>query len=86
MRRAAKVDTVAPALVQAIKDYPGARWLPWPGGPIDGWVLYRDRILAVDFKSKGGRLTDTQQRLQAQGWPLWILRSPEDVISMMGSR
>lgn len=81
MRRKARIDRTAPALVQVAKQL-GAQWLPWPNGPVDGLLLHRGRVFIVDWKATSTSvLTSRQQQLLAESWPIHIWSTPEDVIS-----
>jgi ATP-dependent exoDNAse (exonuclease V) beta subunit len=65
-RRAARIDATAPALVKLAKSL-GADYLPL-NGIVDGILWHRGAYRLVDWKSKGGTLTDAQARLVARGW------------------
>lgn len=84
MRRRNRIDTSQPALVARVKAL-GAEWLPWPGGTIDGMILWRGRVMAVDFKSQpNDPLTPRQARLVTRGWPIFFPRTEEDIDRMLG--
>lgn len=68
MKYARRIDQTAPALVKAAKQM-GADVVPI-NGVIDALLLYRGRLLLIDWKAPGGTLTDAQARLTARGWPI----------------
>lgn len=49
------------------------------GGTVDCYLAWGDRIIAVDWKSKGGTLTPSQQRLLARGFPVRYISRPEQI-------
>ena len=49
------------------------------GGTVDCYLAFGDRIFAVEFKSKGGTLTPSQQRLIARGFPVKFVSKPEQI-------
>lgn len=49
------------------------------GGAIDGALAWGDRPILVDWKSKGGTLTPSQQRLVARGFPIRFIQKPEQL-------
>jgi hypothetical protein len=46
------------------------------GGAIDAYLSLGQRIAAVEWKSKGGELTKSQQRLIAKGFPIRFVQTP----------
>lgn len=48
-------------------------------GAIDCYLAWGQQIVAVEWKSKGGTLTPTQQRLIAKGFPVRFLSRPEQI-------
>lgn len=46
------------------------------GGTIDAYLALGTRIAAVEWKSKGGTLTTSQQRLIARGFPVTFVSRP----------
>ena len=48
-------------------------------GAIDAYLAWGQQIVAVEWKSKGGTLTPTQQRLIARGFPVRFVGSPEQL-------
>ena len=81
MRRAARVDATAKDLVKAAKQM-GADYLPL-NSVVDGLLLYRSRVLVVDWKSKGGTLTEDQARLSARGWPIHYISTVEQLQAVL---
>jgi hypothetical protein len=49
------------------------------GGAIDDYLAIGQRIAAVEYKSKGGTLTPSQQRIIAKGFPVRFISSPEQL-------
>lgn len=49
------------------------------GGSIDGALAWGDTAILVEWKSKGGGLTPTQQRLVARGFPVTFIQRPEQL-------
>jgi hypothetical protein len=49
------------------------------GGAIDGALAWGQTVTLVEWKSKGGTLTPTQQRLIARGFPVRYLSKPEQI-------
>lgn len=79
MRRAFanKVDTTAKPLIAYAKslgfDYEGVN------GTFDGVLFWGAQSVCVDWKSAGGTLTPTQQRMVARGLPIRYLSRPEQL-------
>lgn len=48
-------------------------------------VLFRGRTVMLEVKTKTGRLTDSQKELIARGWPLVIVRSPDEALKAIGA-
>jgi hypothetical protein len=49
------------------------------GGSIDGALAWGTQAILVDWKSKGGTLTPTQQRLVARGFPIRFLSTTAQI-------
>lgn len=49
------------------------------GGSIDGALAWGDLAILVEWKSKGGMLTPTQQKLVARGFPVRFVSRPEQL-------
>lgn len=49
------------------------------GGAVDAHLALGTKIAAVDWKSKGGELTKSQQRLIAKGYPIRFVSKPEQL-------
>jgi len=77
MRRAAKIDTTAKPLI-AYAESLGFVYCSL-NGVIDGLLAWGHLVTAVDWKSKGGSLTDAQAKLVAKGFPVRFLSTPEQV-------
>lgn len=48
-------------------------------GAIDAHLALGQKIVAVEWKSKGGTLTPSQQRLIARGYPVRFVSTPEQL-------
>lgn len=48
-------------------------------GAIDAYLAWGQQIVAVEWKSAGGTLTPTQQRLIARGFPVRFIGKPEQL-------
>ena len=48
-------------------------------GAIDAYLAWGQQIVAVEWKSKGGTLTPTQQRLVARGFPVRFLSTTAQI-------
>lgn len=46
------------------------------GGAIDAYLALGQQIVAVEWKSKGGTLTPSQQRIIAKGFPVRFVSTP----------
>ena len=55
------------------------------GGP-DLLVLWRGTVHLVECKAPTGPPTAAQIRTAGEGWPIATVRSPQDVLSMLGVR
>ena len=77
MRRAARIDNTATALIAYAKsigfDYGVIN------GDIDGYLWLGRRVVLVDWKSPGGELTPTQARMVAKGAPIHFVSKPEQL-------
>lgn len=49
------------------------------GGTIDAYLALGTRIAAVEWKSKGGTLTPSQQRLIAKGFPVTFVSNAQQL-------
>jgi hypothetical protein len=94
MRRAARRDTNEDTLV-TIAEQLGALWVQT--GPLDGWVLWRERYYPVEIKRpdgpKGGRshrhYTAAQvlfiRRCTQAGGVVWTWRNQSDVLTCLNA-
>ena len=48
-------------------------------GAVDAHLALGTKIAAVEWKSRGGTLTPSQQRLIARGYPVRFISSPEQI-------
>lgn len=83
MRRAFanKVDATAKPLIAYAKAQ-GLRYFPI-NGAIDGLLAIGPWLVLVDWKSKGGGLTDSQAKLVAEGWDIKFLSTPAQVDALI---
>lgn len=49
------------------------------GGAIDGALAWGSHAVLVEWKSKGGTLTPSQQRLVARGFPVRFIQTPSQL-------
>lgn len=52
------------------------------GGTVDCYLAFGDRIVAVEWKSKGGTLTPRQQRLLVRGFPIRFISSAQQISAL----
>lgn len=67
-------DTTAKALEQYAADLGFV--VHSEGGAIDAYLALGHRLAAVEWKSPGGTLTPSQQRLIARGFPIRSVATP----------
>ena len=48
-------------------------------------VLFRGRTYMMEVKTRTGKLTDSQKELLNRGWPLHVVRSPEEALKVIGA-
>jgi len=77
MRRAARIDNTATALVAYAKQI-GFDYVPI-NDVIDGLLIFGQVVIIADWKSKGGELTSAQSRLIARGVPVRFLSKPQQL-------
>lgn len=79
MRRAFanRVDATSKSLI-AYAESLGFVYCP-VNGAVDGLLAWGQAVTAIDWKSPGGTLTPTQQRLIARGFPVRFLSRPEQL-------
>jgi hypothetical protein len=77
-----RTDTTAKALTAYAKSlHVGVQEL---GGVIDVALFYGTRVVRlVDFKSDGGKLTDSQSKLVAKGVPVHFIRDPHQLDALV---
>jgi len=77
--RAAKRDANEPEIVQALRE---AGWLVLYLDKFDllCWHPTRRQLRMVEVKTPTGKLKPSQEKLLADGWPLEIIRTKEDVL------
>ena len=49
-------------------------------------VKYKEKIFLIEVKSKTGKLTESQQELIDDGWPLNIVRTVEQAYNVIGAK
>lgn len=86
MRRAAKIDTTARALVDTARAL-GCRY-HHIGGVIDGLLLTRYGVEVVDWKTPKNKrgefdMTDAQAKLVAEGWPVRFITCERELLALM---
>ena len=81
MRRAAKRDTTERAIITALED---AGCLVLQLDKFDLLVRRGTKLYMIDAKSPGGRPTLSQERLVAEGWPLYYASTPEAALEIVG--
>jgi hypothetical protein len=80
MRRAAKRDLTEPAIIDALEQ---AGCLVLRLDRFDLLVRRGHKFWMIDCKSPGGRPTKSQERLIADGWPLYYANSPEAALEII---
>lgn len=75
--RVNRSDTGSKELIAYAKSL-GFDYEPW-GGAIDGALAWGDTVILVDWKSKGGTLTPSQQRIIARGFPVRFVTRVEQL-------
>ena len=83
MRRDGRRDAIEPACVAALKSS-GFDWEPAKDQPFDGIVFRQGgrQFVIFEFKSKGGKPTDRQDRFweRSAGLPRFYIHSPEEAV------
>lgn len=83
--RAEKRDAVEPAIVAVLRRVGASvRRLSAPGLP-DLIVAYHGRVVLLEVKRRGGKLTPAQRKLIAEGWPVVTVECPVDALMAIGS-
>ena len=75
--RVNRTDNGAKELIQYAKSL-GFDYEPM-GGSVDGILAWGQTAIVIDWKSKGGTLTPSQQRMVARGFPLRFLSSTSQI-------
>ena len=83
MRRAARIDTTAHALVTRARAF-GADVLIL-NSVVDALIWWRGRWYVVDFKSKGGKPTKAQSLLVQRGCRIDFVSTPEQLDALLFS-
>ena len=85
MRRRGRVDTNHSDIVEALRR---CGWrvtsLASLGGGVPDLLVYRtgQPLRLLEVKAKGGVITKAQEDFMAEGWPVTVVRSIEDVLSL----
>jgi hypothetical protein len=80
-----RVDLTAKALIAEAKQR-GAQYMPL-NDIIDGLLLdKKGQLHAIEWKSPGGTLTETQARYVAAGFPIRFISSPEQLQQLLEDR
>lgn len=79
-----KRDGNEAAIVDALRQV-GARVIriSEPGAP-DLLVLFHGDLVLMEAKTAKGTLTKAQARRSAEGWPVYLVRSPTDALRAIG--
>jgi hypothetical protein len=80
MRRAARIDATAKELTAYARSL-GFAVLPI-NGTVDAVFALGQTTAVVDFKSKGGGLTDAQIKLVAAGFPVRFISTPDQIVAL----
>lgn len=82
MRRAAKRDANEPEIVKALRD---RGFLVKHLNEWDLQVCRRNdkMIWMMEVKTEDGELKESQKKMIADGWPLYIVRSIEDALAVV---
>jgi hypothetical protein len=81
-RWAAKRDTGEIEIVDALRK---AGALVLHLNKFDLLIYYRGQLFMRDTKSKDGRITDAQQQLLDDGWPLVFFKDPIEALRSIGA-
>ena len=81
-RRAARVDSTAKDLTTLARRL-GADVEPI-NGTLDCLLLWRGVVHVIDWKSKGGTLTERQAKLVARGWPIRFVSTEQQLKDLLG--
>lgn len=72
-----RVDSTSKPLIATAKDL-GFDYEP-VNATFDGVLVFMGTAICVDWKSQGGLLTPSQQRMVARGFPLRFIHRPEQL-------
>ena len=81
MRHAARTDDVQPEIIKALRAI-GCRVF-YLKEPCDLLVHHRNVLRLFECKDDDGRLTKKQVQLIAEGWPIEIVRSPQEAVNLV---
>lgn len=81
--RAKRTDATHRAVIDTLRK---CGWQVVDTHEAPGWVdcaaMRFGEVRLIEIKTAKGKLTDSQQRLLEQGWPIHILTSPEDAAAL----
>ena len=81
-RWAAKRDACEADIVEALRQ---AGALVLHLNKFDLLVAFRGQLYMLDAKGKDGVVTDAQQQLLDDGWPLKFVGSPQEALKLIGA-
>lgn len=82
--QARKRDANEPAIVAALERVGAGVVRINAVGMADLLVLWRGDLFLMEIKQRRGRVTKAQALFAQQGWPAWLVRSPEDALRVIG--
>jgi Holliday junction resolvase len=87
VRLKGKVDSNQAAIVSELRErgYLVLSLASHGRGIPDLLIFDGDRLSLIEVKSKEGKLTPDQERFQAQGWPVVVVRSELDLEEFINS-
>lgn len=81
-RFATRRDSSEPGILAALSKV-GARYMLL--NVFDVLVLFRGGLFLLECKTGKGRTTLSQDKLIALGWPLQLVRTPDDALKAIGA-
>lgn len=81
-RYAAKRDESEPQIIEALEAV-GACWVKLD--LFDLLVQFRGQLFMLECKTGNAKPTKSQRALEALGWPLIYVRTPEDALQALGA-
>lgn len=74
-------DSTAKGLIDEAKAY-GAKYLPLDT-TVDGAIFFRGNVYIIDWKGTRTKLTKRQAKLLAEGFPVWVIRTSEQLRALL---